>query len=779
MRLARLTIVLVPVAALIALAFVFASGQKVDFNTQIRPILNKNCLGCHGGVRQRSNLSFLFPEEALLPAESGKRAIVPGDPQASEMIRRINHFDPQERMPPESDPLSEQDKKLLARWIKQGAQWDTHWAYRPIVAPSVEPAPPGSWGENAIDRFVLEKLEQHNLKPSAEAARSTLARRLSLDLVGLPPDPEMAQAFLVDERPDAYERYVDALLASPHFGERWASVWLDLARYADSQGYQKDLLRTEVWRYRDWVIDAFNQDMPFDQFTIEQLAGDLLPEPSESQLLATTFHRNTMTNDEGGTDDEEFRVSAVIDRLNTTFEIWQGTTIGCVQCHHHPYDPIRHQEYYQLSAFFNTTADRDYADDRPLALLYSPAQLREKASIEEWLDLRSQKGDTVSSAYRDKLKAFLAIQPGLVPVMKELPVDSTRKQHVFVKGNWLVHGPEVQPDVPGFLPPLLPLSPRNRLGLAEWLTDERNPLTARVTVNRFWEKLFGQGLVSTLEDFGTQGRTPTHPELLDWLAREFVTEHQWSVKALLKQIVLSATYKQSSAVTPELLRVDARNQFLARAPRYRLSAEQIRDQALSISGLLNPGIYGKSVMPYQPAGVWNVIRHAARWEMGSEDDRHRRALYTFWRRVSPYPSMMTFDAPSRELCVSRRIRTNTPLQALVTLNDPVFFEAAEALATRMQTEGGESVSEKIRYGFRLALVREPDEQRLKALMGFYESVFESYQDDQTAKDLLFTGDGDQTDSNVENAEIDRSTVRAALINVANVILNLDELIMRS
>ncbi|NNE34032.1 MAG: DUF1553 domain-containing protein [Rhodothermales bacterium] len=740
--------------------------RRVDFNTEIRPVLNEHCIGCHGGVRQRSGLSFLFPEEAVQPAESGRRAIVAGNARGSELIRRIDHVDPGERMPPESEPLSEGERKLLHAWIDQGAEWDTHWAFRPPPDTIIVPRDPSGWSRNEIDHFVAKRLAATTLEPSPQAAKSTLARRVSLDLIGLPPPENLVAAFTADSTSSAYERLVDSLLASPHFGERWASVWLDLARYADSQGYQKDLLRREIWRYRDWVIDAFNRDMPFDQFTIEQLAGDLMPNATENQLLATAFHRNTMTNDEGGTDDEEFRVAAVIDRLNTTFEVWQATTISCVQCHHHPYDPIRHKEYYELYAFLNTSADRDFPDDRPLADVYTPDQQSQRNAFTQWKHTLQAEADTLTEEYRKRVKEYLEIIPGRVPVMQELPGDSSRTTRVFVKGNWLVHGDSVEPDLPDFLPGLLDEYPRNRLGLAKWLVDGRNPLTARVIVNRFWERLFGRGLVETVEDFGSQGSRPTHPELLDWLAVRFAKDNGWSVKSLLKDIVLSATYRQSSSTTPEVVRRDPDNDFLARAPRFRLSAEQIRDQALAISGLLNPKVYGPSVMPYQPDGVWNVIRHAAKWETDSAGDQYRRGIYTFWRRVSPYPSMITFDVPSREVCVSRRIRTNTPLQALVTLNDPVFVDAARALAVRMLVEGGDADEGRIAFGFQLALLRAPDEDRLQLLLDFYREAIDEYTDNTDAAWLLV------------GREVEDAVELAALVNVANVILNLDELIMK-
>lgn len=735
------------------------SGHKeIDFNKQIRPILNNKCLVCHGGVKQQGDLSFLFPETAVLPAQSGKYAIVPGSSTKSELIHRIRHNNPELRMPLDADPLLEEEIDLLEQWIEEGAEWETHWAYLPISKDIEVPSTQSSWVSNEIDHFVLEELKMQELSPNDPATKSDLLRRVSLDLTGLPPTLSETKIFLTDESVDAYEQAVDRLLASKHFGERWAAMWLDLARYADSRGYQKDLLRPHMWRYRDWVIDAFNKDMPFDQFTIEQLAGDLIPDHTESQLLATAFHRNTMTNDEGGTDDEEFRVAAVIDRLNTTMEVWQGVTIGCVQCHSHPYDPIKHEEFYKLYAFFNNTEDTDHYSDKPNLMLHSPQQIATKQVWQQELLQLEKKGKMDSPSYKERLEKLMSIEPGKIPVMQELPSDSSRVTRIFDRGNWLVLGDTVQPNVPSNLPNLSDEYSTDRLGLAQWLTAPYNPLTARVMVNRLWEQIFGQGIVTTLEDFGTQSEPPSHPELLDWLASTYVNEYNWSTKSILKTIVMSSTYKQSSRLTADKLEKDPRNKYLSRGPRYRLSAEQIRDQALAISGLLNDKVSGESVMPHQPEGVWNVIRHVSSWKTSEDNDQYRRGLYTFWRRVSPYPSMLSFDTPTRELCVSRRIRTNTPLQALITLNDPVFVEAAEALAHRMSKEGGANLSDKINYAFQLALMRPIDESNLELLIDLYNKSKNNY-----------------------NPKIheDISVEQLGLIQVASVILNLDEVIMKT
>jgi len=719
--------------------------------------------------------SLLLEEFAFRTTESGKPAIVRGNHQKSELYKRLVHHDPEMRMPQEKEPLQAQEIKLIAQWIDEGAKWEKHWAY---IAPDTNltnlPEKVTPWIQNDIDYFVYQKLAAHNLSPNPKADKNTLIRRVYLDLIGIPPALEEAQVYLEDTSPDALEKVVDNLLISPHFGEHWAAMWLDLARYGDSQGYQKDNIRRHIWRYRDWVINAFNEDLPFDQFTIEQLAGDLLPNPTDEQILATAFHRNTNTNTEGGTDDEEFRTYAVMDRLNTTFEIWQGITMSCVQCHSHPYDPILHEEYYQGLAFFNNTADADYGNDFPRKKLLSPGQKIELAALQKDLNAQQAKGDTLSEAYIKLIAEMEAIQPASVPIMKELAADDQRKSHIFERGNWMVKGDEVAPNIPHILPKITNENANNRLGLAQWLVHPENPLTARVIVNRFWENIFGIGLVETVEDFGTQGNKPVNQELLDWLAVRFIHHHKWSVKGLLKDIVLSATYQQATQMDQDKIVQDADNQLFTRGARFRLSAEQIRDQALTASGLLNRKIYGASVMPYLPDGVYSVIRHIHKWETSPNGNNHRRGLYTFWRKTSPYPSMISFDSPSREFCVSRRVRTNTPLQAMITLNDPVFMEAAVALAQKMETfsqKGTDThliakTEEKISHGFESLLFKKPTEQQLVELSSFYDRSLKNYEDNPTDIQALIADVNDQKAS------------FAAMINVANVLLNMDEFLMK-
>jgi hypothetical protein len=702
-----------------------SSAAVPDFNRDIRPILNNRCLKCHGGVREAGQLNLLTRENALRGGKSGRPAIVPGKPGESEMFARITSADPGERMPKKADPLTPAQVTAVQRWIASGAAWEPHWSY---VLPERRPPPPtrsGAWARNDIDRFIARRLEREGLRPSPEAPRETLIRRVYLALTGLPPSPEEVRAFVAESDPAAYEKVVDRLLASPRFGERWASWWMDLARYADSCGYEKDAHR-DMWRYRDWLIDAFNRDLPFDRFTEEQLAGDLLEGAGEDQLIATAFHRGTLRNDEGGTDDEEYRVAATIDRVNTTMEIWQGVTFGCVQCHGHPYEPFAHREYYRMLAFFNNTQDNDSADDHPTLPAVSIADRERKGDLDarrKELEAELQALAAVDTnkiaALRGDLeqvkKDIAALPVCKLPVMKELPPEKARTTQVFERGNFLNKGEQVTADTPRALSPFPEGAPRNRLGLARWLTSPANPLTARVVVNRFWEQLFGAGLVETVEDFGTQGEKPSHPELLDALAVAFRTEMQWSVKSLLRELVLSAAYRQSSRVSPELLERDPANRLLARGPRFRLSAEQVRDQALAVSGLLSSRMYGPSVMPYQPAGIWMSPYDGRDWQPSAGEDAHRRALYTYWRRSSPYPSAVNLDMPSREFCVSRRIRTNTPLQALGLLNDPVYVEAAEALARRMAAEGGGDVDGRLARGFELALCRAPRGTELEEL----------------------------------------------------------------
>ena len=537
-------------AAALALTISGVAGASPDFQTEVRPILQK-CLPCHGPDEhsRMANLR-LDSHEAATGKNGGHAGLVPGDSSSSRMLARVTaETNP---MPPTGDRLSAAEIETLRQWIDAGAEYQRHWAFDRPVTPQLPEVTDEAWPSNPIDYFVLAKLEAADLAPSGEADRYTLARRLSLDLTGLPPKPDSVEEFVTDRSADAYERFVARLLDSNAYGERWASVWLDLARYADSMGYEKDTLRT-IWPYRDWVVRALNENMPFDEFTVQQLAGDLLPEPTDDQFIATGFHRNTMNNTEGGTDDEEFRDEAVKDRIATTGQVWMGLTVGCAQCHSHKYDPISHEEYYSLYAFFNQTEDADTNDDSP------------KLTVSEGVT---------------------------TPILRELPAEDQRETFVHKSGNFRNLGQRVTAGVPAAFHSLPEGAPANRLGLARWITSDENPLTARVTVNRLWARLFGKGIVTTEEDFGTQGEPPTHPQLLDWLATEFVRSG-WDVKAMLTTMVTSSTYRQTSNVTPDRLEADPDNTLLSRGPRFRLSAEMLRDQALAASGLLSPRSEGR------------------------------------------------------------------------------------------------------------------------------------------------------------------------------------------
>lgn len=1161
-KLLRRAAVVVVWMSCVGLPAIAQPGQppaEVDYVRHIKPLLARRCYHCHGPHKQESGLRLSQRESALAGGDSGERAIVPGKPEASRLIKLVRGEEADSRMPPEEDgpPLTSEEIGLLTRWIAAGAPWPDgaddavappdHWAWRVPVQPPLPSVQRAAWCRNAIDFFVLAKLEEAGLAPSPEVDRWQLIRRVSLDLTGLPPTPAQVEEFINDPSPDAYERLVDRLLADPAYGERWARMWLDLARYADSKGYGSDPLRT-IWRYRDWVIDAFNQNMPYDRFTIEQLAGDLLPGASVDQILATAFHRNTMANDEGGTDDEEFRVAAVKDRVETTLQVWMGLTAGCANCHSHKYDPLTQREYYQLYAFFNQTEDADRPDESPrlstptreqqqaLAALRREAEdlRRELASpaldlsagIATWeerlargaaawevlvpqaatadqaaltvlpdgsvaacgtnaetdiytieaetsmagitalrlealpdpqlpgggpgrsssgnfvlselvvavreagppqaryvrvelpgeqrilslaevqvfageanvalrgqasqssvdfdgrperaidgntsgvyaegsvthtrpednpwwqLDLGgtlaierivlwnrtenglqqrlagcrvllldegrktvwervladapashaeldaaaatlvpiseasadyAQQGFAASAAIdgqhgpgagwavapevgsahvavfrlakpvelrpgavlqvklvqqygaqhtlgRFRLAAtalpeplpvlprrvseILAIPPAdrspeqqaeiaayyrtiapelsalrerlaaveeqaaelekqfpTTPVMRELPPEQRRTTHVLLKGNFLNPGEAVEPEVPAAFHPLDPNLPRNRLGLALWLLDERNPLTARVAANRFWAQLFGRGIVETEEDFGTQGTPPSHPELLDWLAVEF--RRTWDIKALLRLIVTSASYRQTSAVRPELLQRDPYNRLISRGPRFRLEAEMVRDQALALAGLLSRKLGGPSVYPPQPAGLWRAAFNGDRtWPTSQGEDRYRRGVYTFWRRTVPYPSMATFDAPSREICTLRRVSTNTPLQAFVTLNDPVFVEAAQALARRLWREGGATPQQRAAYGLRLCLVRPPQPAEVDSLVALYSDALHQFEAQHEAAVALATDPLGPLPADIPAHEAAAWTV------VANVLLNHDGVLTR-
>ncbi len=752
--------------------------QEVRFNRDIRPILSNRCFKCHGPDLKKGSLDLQSRDTAIAPRGKRGPALVAGKSAQSLLIERVTAAEASERMPPKGEPLTPEQIAKLKTWIDQGAKYEEHWAY---VKPVRRPFPAvknKAWVRNGIDYFVLARLEQEGLSPSPEADRATLIRRVSLDLTGLPPDVEEIDAFLADKSEDAYVKVVDRLLASPHYGEHQARPWLDQARYADTNGYEKDQRRT-IWAYRDWVLDAFNRDLPFDQFTTEQLAGDLLPKATVEQKVATGFHRNTMTNTEGGTDDEEFRVAAIVDRINTTMEVWMGTTIACAQCHNHKYDPFSQKDYYRLFAFFNSTEDRGREVAPTLIVPDSVYAARAKAIRSEIALYTAflKDGPAIArEAFTPMLQRHIAemreqlsvFQPTTTLVLKEL--SKPRSTHILVRGNHKKPGERVEPGTPARLHALKPDQPLNRLGLARWLVDGDNPLVGRVTLNRIWARYFGHGIVETGEEFGTQGELPTHPELLDHLATELV-EKKWSLKAMHRLIVLSATYRQSSRVTPELYKRDPYNRLFARGPRFRLSAEAVRDNALAISGLLSRKVGGPSVFPYQPDGIWFNPYSNDRWVTSTGSDQYRRGLYTFWRRTAPYAAFMAFDAPSREVTCERRPRTNTPLQALATLNDKAFVQCAAALARRMMNEAtGEK--ERAVHGFRLCVARAPREKELDLLRKLYRENLEKYRKDQTAAKEMATGGLSAPPPGMDVAELAAWTV------IANVLLNLDETITK-
>ena len=1136
------------------LSVVSAADRRVDFTRDIRPILSNNCFFCHGPDEKErkggtDGLRFDTGEGLVADLGDGKQAVVPGQPEKSVLMHRVRSVEPDEIMPPRDSgkKLAPHEIELLNDWIKQGGKFVSHWSYTKPVRPALPKVQDAAWPRNEIDHFLLSRLEKEGLRPSVEADKHALIRRVSIDLTGLPPTVDEVDAFVNDPDPKSYEKLVDRLLANPAFGEHWAQMWLDLSRYADSAGYADDPPRT-IWLFRDYVIRSLNENKPFDQFTIEQIAGDLLPNPTQDQLIATAFHRNTLTNNEGGTNDEEFRNVAVVDRVNTTMAVWMGTTITCCQCHNHKYDPISQEEFFKLFAFFNNTDDADRRDESPLLSIYTesqkqqqsqwqaeiarlepvlktvtpelkaaqsrweqafplklawkdlkPASVKSQAGVDAKIDdqgsiriaagakndtysidvpldsstvraLRLQAlpdemlpgkgpghaggnfivtkvsalitppagaslngrfvrvelpgkskflslaevqvfqgadniaprgeakqisvdfdgpaklaidGNTNGHYYEGKstthtaagdapwwevdLKSvqkidrivlwnrtdgagerlanfkllvlndqhepvwqqdvvthpnpsaefsvngqrtidfqvaladysqptfdaanvlnnkdpktkgwavggstgqahsltliakagveapagstlsvsiehqsnhashtlghfrlsvtdearveewaktppavidalqiavasrapqqsevisghFLSIAPELepvrkqlaavqkqltdlkpetVPIMKELTANR-RVSKIQHRGNFEDLGAEVTEGTPAVFPPLPDDVPRNRLALAKWLIDDNNPLTARVIANRYWEQLFGVGIVATSEEFGAQGDQPFHPELLDWLATEMLRQ-KWDTKAFLKTLVMSAAYRQSSKVTPDLQHQDPDNRLLARGPRFRLSAEALRDQAMLVSGLLSPKMYGPPVKPAQPSiGLSAAFGSGIDWQTSAGDDKYRRGLYTTWRRSNPYPSMSTFDAPNREVCTVRRGRTNTPLQALVTLNDPVYIEAAQALARRIASHGG-TTAERARFGFLVTLSRPPHEAELVRLVTLYEQSLAKFSQNADDAKRMAT---DPLGPAPQDMKVDEL---AAWTVVGNVLLNLDETLMK-
>jgi len=738
--------------------------ESVNFNRDIRPILSNNCFRCHGldAETREAGLRLDQFEAATQELDSGDRAIVPGDLDASQIMARMRSDDEDLRMPPAElgPPLKDSELALLEKWVQQGAKYEKHWSLKPIVRPSLDTTKANS----PIDSFVDRQLQSRGLAANPIANRATLIRRVTLSITGLPPTPEQVDAFVENSDPNAYEQLVEQLLSSPAYGERWARIWLDMARYADSAGYAQDPART-IWRYRDWVIDAYNENKTFDQFTVEQLAGDMLSQPTQEQLIATAFHRNTMTNSEGGTDDEEFRNAAVVDRVNTTMQVWMGLTMGCAQCHDHKYDDISQEEYFRIFAILNNTQDADRNDESPwLEELTDGQRVRKKTLQTQLTSLKPSEDEKAKEKRKELEKKIRDVRGVRTPIMRELLAEKRRETHIQVRGNFKVKDRKVDAGVPAALHPLE--GDANRLSMSRWLVAQENPLTARVVVNRYWELLFGTGLVTTSEDFGIQGELPSHPQLLDHLAAELM-RNDWDIKWLIKDIVTSDAYRRSSRVTEQLAKEDGANQWLARGPRFRIPAEMIRDQALAVSGLLSTKMHGASVRPPRPnLGLRAAFGGSTDWKPSAGEDRYRRGLYTSWRRTTPYPSMTTFDAPSREFCTVRRIRTNTPLQALVTMNDPVFIEAAQALARNVLRERGDWNS-RIEQAFKLVVSRKPSQAEVEELQRLYRDTRTGFEKDKaTAKQMAFEPLGQTDEFAVE--ELATWTV------ISNVLLNLDE-----
>jgi mono/diheme cytochrome c family protein len=958
---------------------ILKAAEPARFGRDILPILSANCFACHGPDEKHRQAGLRLDLEAN--AKANRRngpAIAPGYPEKSLIMARLTSADPDMVMPPPSShkQVKPEQIEILRRWIAEGAKWGKHWSFEPLSRPVIA----GDMKRHPIDALVSAALSKKGLVLRPLAPPQTLTRRLWLDLIGLPPTPEIADRFAAEPSPAAYERMVDDLLSRPQFGEHWARMWLDLARYADTKGYEKDRGRT-MWPYRDWVVNAINADMPLDRFTTEQLAGDLLTNPTEHQLVATAYHRNTMANDEGGTDDEEFRVAAVKDRVDSTVQVWMGLTMGCAKCHTHKYDPISHAEYYGFYALFNQTEDADRYDDAPTMELLSPADKQERnrlrdriqtisrdltkleeaadkmnepeerkwrvPSLPDLIEAVSEGGATLAAqkdgsilysgkslqedSYRvtlrlpagmhtvlrlealpeklstgelavgrngqnsnfrlSELRAVLleasgerqlrlangradfaepkapissaidgdektgwavgprthephialfdfaeplrlaaeaklrltlsqqagealmlrrfristsdadpasvhvgAVSPEIrklrdelaaayqaeknfnenitrLPLMRELASDKQRQTKIHVRGNFLDPGDIVKPGVPAAFGKFPEGAPLNRLGVAQWLVNRDNPLTPRVWANRIWARLFGVGIVETEEDFGALGSPPSNPDLLDWLAAEY-RDAGWSIKKLIKTIVMSDAYRQASEASPGLREADPRNLLVSRGARFRLSAEAVRDQALAVAGILSNKIGGPSVMPPQPAGLWRSTYSGKSWVDAEGEDRYRRGLYTYLKRTTPYPSMITFDGGSGEICQIRRIRTNTPLQALVTLNDPVFLEAAAGLARRMVADARTAKTRASR-GLRLALIRPLRRGETAPLLRLQREAQRGFDAAPERADALLRSSRANAPVGVSKSEF------AAWIVTANAILNLDEFLSRN
>lgn len=776
------------VALLVGVALPTLPALAADYLTEIKPIFQTHCYRCHAGEHPKSGLRLDTGAFAVNGGDRGP-VIIPGSSAESPLIQVLqgsHNAIPQ--MPYRDTPLSEGEITLIAQWIDQGAPAPKdeipgehlHWAFVSPQRPQPPATPRHLSPGNAIDNFVYARLTTAHLHPSDPAEPTALFRRLYLDIIGLPPSPDDVDRYLNNYAPNRTEEVIDQLLASPQFGERWGRHWLDLARYADSNGYSVDSERS-IWRYRDYVINAYNENRPFDQFVMEQLAGDLIPDATTDQLIATGFHRNTQINQEGGIDREQFRIESVVDRVGTTGTAFLGLTIACAQCHDHKFDPVAQSEYYQLFAFFNNQdeptletplpgerearmahqhaldlleeeirstearlqervfdwekylSEADIKDLSPhyRALLTKPRELRTAEESQELFDHFAEDNEAYQTLMKEQ-RNLRRQRPRITSTMILRERDERRPTYIHIKGDFTRHGPEVSPGTPAALPPSTTSGNLNRLDFAQWLTRPDHPLLARVTVNRIWQQYFGRGIVETENDFGTQGIPPSHPKLLDWLAVELI-ESDWNIKALHKKILMSRTYQQTSVVTSYGAERDPSNRLFGRQSRMRLEAEIVRDVALSASNLLATRIGGPSTRPPQPEGVMTLGQVQRSWRPNAGENRYRRGLYTFFYRATPHPALTVFDSPDAFSACSRRIRSNTPLQALTLLNDPAFFEIAQAFANRIESLPAKSVSDRIRQAFRLCLGRKPRRSELNQLV----QALNSHQPDDASANWLF------------------------------------------
>jgi hypothetical protein len=802
--------------------------RKLEFNRDIRPILSDHCFACHGPDANQRQADLRLDTQADAHAERDHgAAIVPGKPAESDLIKRIRATG-KRQMPPAhtGKPLSAAQMATLTRWVEEGGQYQAHWSLLPPTLPTV----PNAGATHPIDQFVRAELTAAKLTPAAAADRRTLLRRLSFDLLGLPPTPEQVDAFVADTQPGAVERVVDRLLASPHYGERMALYWLDLVRFADTIGYHSDN-QHYVALYRDYVINAFNTNLPFDRFTTEQLAGDLLPKPTDDQLIASAYNRLLMTTEEGGAQAKEYLAKYSADRVRNASTVWLGMTLGCAECHDHKFDPYSTKDFYAFAAFFADLQEAAVGKQKPRQFP-SPTQAKQLAALAEQLAnvqkqieqtpiadaeqtaWEAERKDKGTKGIPKNITDILAIEVGKRTSAQAkavatwfrahaAPATATARQHladltqqkaaldaaipatmvavagtprpirVLPRGNWLDDsGPLVEPNTPSALPKLGVTGRRaTRLDLAQWLVRADNPMTARVFVNRVWKLFFGQGLVRSLDDLGSQGTWPTHPELLDWLAHDFRT-NGWEVKRLVRQIVLSQTYQQNTKADEALRQRDPYNLLLARQNRYRLDAELVRDNALAISGLLVQQVGGKSVKPYQPAGYWAMLNFPAReWQNDQGGDLYRRGLYTYWCRTFLHPSLRAFDAPTREECTVERPRSNTPLQALVLLNDPIYVEASRAFAERLLSTPGSS-AERAHRAIRLAVQRPASAAEVSVLTTLHAQQLAKYQANRAEADKLLRVGARPVPKDVDTAEL------AAWTAVTRAVLNLHETITR-